>query len=58
MTKNEEMLADMNETILLGEKAIIYATANIAELKRTLVTLNAVKEKVQNEILKEVDGNA
>ena len=58
MTKYEEALASVNEAILFGEELISTSKARIAETKRLVAGLNAQKIFIQDEMLKERDGNA
>ena len=58
MTKYEEALASVNEAILLGDESIATSKAHIAETERLVAGLNAHKILIQDEMLKERDGNA
>ena len=58
MTKYEEALASVNEAILLGDESIATSKAHIAETERRVAVLNAHKILIQDEMLKERDGNA
>ena len=58
MTKNEEKLAVVNEAILFGEELIAILKAYIVETESRIAVLNAHKILIQDEMLKERDGNA
>ena len=58
MTKNEEMLAAVNEAILFREESIATSKAYIVETESRIAVLNAHKILIQDEMLKERDGNA